>query len=227
MASFNGFGSDALPFLKALAFHQSKEWFEANRETYEREVKTPLAELVGSLAEAMTRHGLPFRGDAKGSVFRINRDIRFSKDKSPYKTATSCLLTRSGSKSDPGVLYVHIDPKGCFVAAGFYHPEPVALARLRRTIAQAPEPFLAMTRALAKAELTLSQSELLTRLPRDFGEVDDPAIAEALRRKSFVCSRPVADAAIGEASLSDEIVVFAKDAMPLLEWGWSAIVQER
>lgn len=227
MAGFTGFGTDALPFLKALAFHQSKEWFEENRETYERDVKTPLGALVASLSEAMERRGLPFRGDRKASVFRINRDIRFSKDKSPYKTATSCVLTRSGTKNDPGLIYVHIDPKGCFLAAGFYHPDPPALGRLRNAIVRSPKVFLAMTKALGKVELTLSDSEMLTRLPRGFEAVDGPDLAAAVRRKSFVCSRPIADASILRPALIDEIVAFAGDAMPLLEWGWPAIVDDR
>lgn len=224
---FDGFGADALPFLKALAFHQSREWFEANRETYERHVKTPLGELVGGLSAAMERRGLPLRGDAKASVFRINRDIRFSKDKSPYKTATSCLLTRSGTKNDPGVLYVHIDPMGCFVAAGFHHPEPAALGRLRRAVARTPAAFLAMTKALATAGLTLSQTDRLTRLPRGFEDVDDPTIVEALKHKSYICSRPVEDASIGRAAFVDEIVAFTGDALHLLEWGWRASVDSR
>ena len=101
--SFQGFGPDALPFFKALAFHQTREWFEENRATYEAQIKAPFGDLVEDLASAFAKSGIPLRGDRKASLFRLNRDIRFSKDKSPYKTHAGAVLTRGGAKDDAGL----------------------------------------------------------------------------------------------------------------------------
>src|SRR5271154_5960020 len=143
--SFQGFGPKALPFFKALAFHQSREWFEANRGTYESAVKGPLGDLVEDVAERFRKAEIPIKGDRKASAFRIHRDVRFSNNKDPYKTNAGVALTRSGAKSDPGVLYFHLSPEECFFAAGFHMPDPHELAKLRTAAARAPKAFKAMT----------------------------------------------------------------------------------
>jgi uncharacterized protein (TIGR02453 family) len=225
--SFEGFGPQALPFFKALGFHQSKEWFDENRATYEAEVKGPFGDLVEDLSAVFAKAGAPLKGDRKASLFRLNRDIRFSKDKSPYKTHAGAVMTRGGAKNDKGLFYIHIAPDGCFVAAGFYHPEPPDLAALRRAIARAPKDYQKALAALKKAKLELSDEDSLTRLPRGFEEVSDPKIAAAIMRKSFICSRPIAAARIASPKLVEELAAFGKQALPLLKWGWDAIVDER
>ena len=95
---FQGFGAQALPFFKALAFHQSKEWFEANRGTYESAVKAPMGDLVEETAAGLAKAMIPIKGDRKSSLFRIHRDLRFSRNKDPYKTNSGVALTRTGTK---------------------------------------------------------------------------------------------------------------------------------
>lgn len=224
---FQGFGPQALPFFKALGFHQTKEWFEANRAIYENEIKGPLGDLVEDLSAAFVKSGTPLKGDRKASLFRINRDVRFAKDKSPYKTNSGAVLTRSGGKNDPGLLYFHLSADGCFAAAGFYQPEPEELTRLRGAIARSPKAWSAMTAKLAKAGLALSADYAMKRAPRGFETVADPAVAAALRNKSFVCSRPIAQDRLAAPELVGDLAAFARDVMPLLEWGWSAVVDAR
>jgi uncharacterized protein (TIGR02453 family) len=225
--SFTGFGPQALPFFKALGFHQTKEWFEANRAIYEGEIKAPLGDLVEDLAAAFAKARAPLKGDRKSSLFRIHRDVRFAKDKNPYKTNAGAVMTRSGAKNDPGLLYFHLAADGCFAAAGFYHPEPDELARLRAAIVRAPAAWSKMTAKLAKAGLTLSDRYAMKRAPRGFEDVADPAIAAALRHKSFICLRPIPDDSLAAPTLVDDLEAFARDAAPLLEWGWSAVVDAR
>ncbi|HXW21094.1 MAG TPA: TIGR02453 family protein [Roseiarcus sp.] len=225
--SFSGFGSNALPFFKALAFHQNKEWFEENRATYENEVKAPLGDLIEDLVAAFAKARLPLKGDRKGSIFRLHRDIRFSKDKSPYKTHAGAVLTRSGGKNDPGLLYIHVSPEECFAAAGFYGPEPEALARFRRAIVRAPKGYAKMLAALAKSGLELSDEYDVSRAPREFAGASNPAVIAALKKKSFICSRTIPATRLKSPALVDDLVAFGKDARPLLEWGWAAIVDER
>ena len=225
--AFQGFGREALPFFKALAFHQTREWFEANRSTYESAVKGPMGDLVEDVAERLGQAKIPIRGDRKSSLFRIHRDVRFSANKDPYKTSSGVVLTRSGNKNDAGLLYFHLSPEECFFAAGFYLPESDQLARLRAAAARSPKAFKVMTAKLKKAGLALSEEESLKRAPRGFEAIDDPKIAAALRLKSMVCVRPVPEAAVGAPALVEDFCAFAADALPLLKWGWDALVDQR
>jgi uncharacterized protein (TIGR02453 family) len=225
--AFAGFGPQALPFFKALAFHQSREWFEANRETYEIVVKGPMGDLVENVAERLEQAKIPLKGDRKSSVFRVHRDVRFSANKDPYKTHAGVVLSRSGKKNDPGLVYFHLSPEECFFAAGFYLPDSDRLGRLRAGAARAPEAFKAMTAKLKKAGLALSVEDSLKRAPRGFEAIDDPEIAAATRLKSMICRRLVPEAAIAAPPLVDDFCAFAVEALPLLKWGWDAIVDSR
>ena len=89
--AFTGFRPAAFAFLRDLAANQSKPWFEANRAVYEREVQGPAMALAKDVAAELARRDLPLTGSAKRSTFRIHRDMRFSKDKTPYKTHIACI----------------------------------------------------------------------------------------------------------------------------------------
>ncbi len=225
--TFTGFGPQALPFFKALKFHQSREWFEANRETYESAVKGPMGDLVEDVIVRLGQAKIPIKGDRKSSLFRIHRDVRFSANKDPYKTNSGAVLSRSGNKNDPGLLYFHLSPDQCFFAAGFYAPDPPKLARLRAAAARAPKPFKAMTAKLKKTGLALSAEDWLKRAPRGFEAIEDPEIAAATRLKSMICRRSIAETAIASPALIDDFCAFAADALPLLKWGWDALADTR
>jgi len=225
--AFAGFGPKALPFFKALAFHQSREWFEANRETYESAIRGPMGDLVEDVAERLRKAKIPIKGDRKSSLFRIHRDVRFSANKEPYKTHCGAVLTRSGAKNDAGLLYFHLSPEECFFAAGFHLPQPDQLGRLRAAAARNPKAFKAMTAKLKKAGLSLSAEDSLKRAPRGFEQIEDSEIAAAVRLKSLVCMRPISEATIASPALTDGFCAFARDALPLLEWGWDALADRR
>jgi len=225
--AFQGFGPKALPFFKALAFHQTKEWFEANREVYEREIKGPMGDFVDEAAALLAKAKVPIKGDRKSSLFRIHRDVRFAHNKDPYKTNAGAALTRSGSKTDPGVLYFHLSPEQCFFAAGFHMPDPHELARLRAAAVRDAKAFKRMTDKLGATGLALSQDSALKRAPRGIQEIDDPEIALAARLKDFICLRPVAEARIAEPALAADFCAFASDSLPLLKWGWNALADAR
>ncbi len=221
--TFAGFGPKALPFFKALKFHQSREWFEANREIYESAIRGPMGDLVEDVAERLRKAKIPIKGDRKSSLFRIHRDVRFSANKDPYKTNSGVVLSRSGNKNDPGLLYFHLSSEECFFAAGFHQPDPDKVARLRGAAARAPKAFKAMTAKLKRAGLALSAEDSLKRASRGFEAIADPEIAAATRLKSMICLRPVPEAAIASPALVDDFCVFARDALPLLKWGWDAL----
>jgi uncharacterized protein (TIGR02453 family) len=220
---FRGFGPKALRFFDNLGSNNDREWFQQHRSEYENEVQRPLAELVTALAAELSQRGVPLTGDPKRSIFRIHRDVRFSNDKSPYKTHAGAVLTRDGTKNSQGLLYIHVASQGSFTAAGFYHPDPDQLAALRREIAAAPERFEALERALKKARLEVGRDEALTRLPRGFDHVPPGPTAETLKLKSFVVHRPLSEESLSRPRLIKEIADFAEEALPLLNFGWAAL----
>ena len=225
--AFRGFGPQALPFLKALAFHQTKDWFDANRAVYDSDLKGPMGDLVETLAVEFARQNLPLTGERKSSLFRINRDVRFAKDKRPYKTNCGAVMTRGGSKKEPGLFYIHVAPEGCFTATGFYQPEPQPLAHLRAAMARAPGAWKRLLARLASADLAPSAEYALTRSPRGYEATEDAELAAGLKLKSIVVVRAIPETRIAAPELIDDLVAFAKDSLPLLEWGWAAVVEKR
>jgi uncharacterized protein (TIGR02453 family) len=121
---------------------------------------------------------LPLVGDLRRGIFRIYRDVRFSPDKRLYKTHAGAVLTRSGGRHDPGVLYIHVAPGESMVAAGFWHPDPALLARLRRAVLADPEGFLTIVERLCTAGCPLSTCAV-TRRRFSSGCKAHPAIAPA------------------------------------------------
>jgi uncharacterized protein (TIGR02453 family) len=220
---FEGFAPVAFEFLRELAARQDREWMARNKAVYERSLRDPMASLVAAVSEGLAEAGSPLRGDPRRSVFRIHRDTRFSKDKRPYKTNIGATLTRDGAKLSPGLLYVHIDPAGPFLAAGFYHPEPPTLHRLRRRLAERPDEWRETRARLAEAGLELSRGEALTRPPRGYEEVSDPDIGDVLKLKSWIVSSPLEETDTYDPALPQRIVRFAQAADPLLSFGWTAI----
>jgi uncharacterized protein (TIGR02453 family) len=221
--SFAGFGARALGFLKALGFHQNREWFLENKSLYESEVRAPMAALVVALSAELARREIALTGDPKRSVFRIYRDVRFTKEKHPYKTHCGAALSRDGGKSSAGILYIHVAPEGSFVASGFYRPEPPQLAALRGAIVAAPKRWQTLERQLEAAALPLSREDAMTRLPRHFEHAAGSPLAETLKLRSFIVRRPLTAAALRRAALVCAIADFAGAAEPLLRFGWSSI----
>jgi uncharacterized protein (TIGR02453 family) len=222
---FGGFGKQALGFFKALKFHQSKEWFEENRGLYESDVLGPFTALLDDLTAEFAKRKIPLKANGRKSIFRIHRDVRFSRDKSPYKSHAGAVMTRSGTKGEQGLLYIHIDPEGCFVAAGFHMLDGPQLAAMREAIRRKPAQFEKMVTALEKASLAFSTSDgfQMTRLPRGYEDFRDSPLSGAFRLKSFIVEEPIKDGAIGSPKLTDTVADFAERAMPLLEYGWKAL----
>jgi len=218
---FTGFTPAVFSFFRGLAANQTKAWFDENREIYESQVRAPLASLVVDVAAKLATKNLHFAGDPKRAIFRLNRDVRFSADKSPYKTHAGAAMTRDGAKTSPGLLYIHVGAKDCFTAAGFYHPHPPALQAMREAIVR---DFAGWQKAVGT--LPLSQEDTLIKPPKGF-VAETPEMAEALKLKSWIVRRPLAIATMRQPALVDEVVDFALAAAPLLKFGWSAIEKRK
>jgi uncharacterized protein (TIGR02453 family) len=226
--NFTGFPAEGLDFLRTLAAHNDPAWFKPRRDEYEALVRGPMLALVADLLTLAAAHKLPLTGDPAKSVFRIHRDVRFAKDKSPYKTNVGAVMTRiGGAKNEPGLFYVHVAVEGCFTAAGFYDPAPETLARLRAAMARAPKAWKQTLAKLDKAGLAPSPDYALKRNPRGFEDIEDEAILAGLRYKSIIVTRPLPEARIAEPALVEDLVDFARAALPLLAWGWDAIADTR
>jgi uncharacterized protein (DUF2461 family) len=111
-SAFEGFAPRELGFLADLSANNNKDWFSEHRSVFDEGLKPAMGRLITALSVEFAARDLPFAGDAKKSVFRINRDVRFSRDKRPYKTHISASLTREGDKMAPGAVYVHVEPEG-------------------------------------------------------------------------------------------------------------------
>ena len=218
---FPGFRPEAFDFLRQLAQNNERDWFKPRKETYDDEVLWPMRCLVADASRQAAALGLPLTGDPKRSLFRIYRDIRFSKNKNPYKTHAGAVLSRSGERRDNGVVYIHVEPGKAFIAGGFWRPETSLLRAWRARMAEAPALFLEMTRRLDTAGLALDYGQdTLKRMPRGFENLADTEVAHYLRWKSFIVSRTVSDEALQSPDFTQALVQMMHDALPLLEYGW-------
>ena len=222
-SGFGGFRPAAFEFLDQLRANNDPAWFKPRKAVYEAEVLTPFRALIAAAAEALRQAGLPLTGDPKHAIFRIYRDVRFAADKRPYKTHAGAVLTRSGSKRDPGLLYLHVAPGASMMAAGFWHPQPDRLASLRRAIVADPGDFLQLAAYLERAGHPVTSDERLSRPPRGFGAARGTPVADYLCCKNLTVHAPLSDAEMCSPPVIDRIVDFARTVMPLLEWGWAAI----
>jgi uncharacterized protein (TIGR02453 family) len=219
---FSGFRPAAFSFFRGLARHNDPLWFKPRKAIYDTEVLAPFRALITALGARLEAAGIPLVGDPARGIFRIYRDVRFSADKRLYKTHAGAVLTRSGGKGDPGLLYVHVEPGESMAGVGFWHPEPELLTKLRRAIFDDPESFLEMTGQLNRLGYKVTTDTQLARLPRGFEAAKGAAVAEYLCWKTFIVDVPLSDADLQSPDIVDCIVDIALATRPLLDWGWAA-----
>jgi uncharacterized protein (TIGR02453 family) len=225
-SGFAGFRPAAFTFRNDLRDNNDPAWFKPRKAVYDDEVLAPLRALVVAVAAELQRAGLPLVGDPRRGIFRIYRDVRFSPDKRLYKTHAGAVLTRSGDKRDPGLLYLHLAPGESMVAAGFWHPAPDRLAKLRRAVLADADAFLSLAASFEKAGHPMTSDERLSRPPRGFEAAKGTPQADYVCRKSFTVHQMLSDAEMQSPTAVDRMVAFTQAVMPLLEWGWAAIDDE-
>jgi uncharacterized protein (TIGR02453 family) len=224
--AFRGFGPGALKFLRALARHNDREWFERHRAVYETEVRDPLRALVEEMDVRLARLAPELVGDPRRSIFRIHRDVRFSKDKSPYKTNAACQFYhhdagRGAGQDAEGAgagLYFQLAEGECFVAGGIWMPARPALEKIREAVAADPG---ALDRIVGAAGFrrrfgSLSEEAMLSRLPR--GYADGHPAAPWLRYKSFTASRMLTEREVTSPRLAATIERDFAALVPLVRW---------
>jgi uncharacterized protein (TIGR02453 family) len=182
------FNAATLGFLDELAANNDRVWFEANKARYEALVREPALAFIEAMAPELARFAPHFRVEPRkvgGSLMRVFRDTRFSRDKSPYKTNIGIQFRHELGKDvhAPG-FYLHVATDGCFFGAGCWHPEADVLGRIRDLIAAGPERWVAVRDGRKFAAHWELAGERLSRAPRGYA-ADHPAI-EDLKRKDYV-----------------------------------------
>jgi uncharacterized protein (TIGR02453 family) len=220
---FPGFRPEALQFLRDLIENNNRDWFKPRKSIYDDELKWPLECLVSDVARQAQEQNLTIGGDPKKSLFRIYRDVRFSKNKNPYKTHVSAVLSRSGSRKDTGGLYVHIEPSNIFLAAGFWRPDATMLRAWRNRMSDDPDGFMRLVQHLENTGLEFAEREPLKRLPRGFQDYADTAIADHLRWKSFIVVRNLKEDNVLTPAFTETLLQMTRDSYPLLEYGWQIL----
>lgn len=202
-------------FLTQLKNNNHREWFLEHKKEYEHS-KKEFAGFIGALIASHRSNDASIAHlEAKDCLFRINRDVRFSKDKSPYKTNMGGSISAGGKKGGLAGYYFHLEPGGSFVGGGLYMPEPTSLAKVRQEIDYNWEEFkeLLDNKNFIKIYGGLEQNAefKLQRIPKGY-ENDNPA-AEYLKMKSFVALKNLTD----EEVLSSQVFITTLEAFSALQ----------
>ena len=207
------FGPELVQFLKQIKRNNRRPWFLKNRERYEEEVRQPCLRFITDFGFRLKEISPWIVADAKpngGSLMRIYRDIRFSPDKTPYKTWVGMSFPHAGATAEVhgAGYYLHLDVSRSFLAAGAWHPERRSLAKIRDAIAWKPDEW-----KKAKRGLSLG-GESLTRAPRGYPE-GHPLI-EDLKRLDFIASFEFSDAQVRGPRFLADVTAAAKRLAPLV-----------
>ena len=212
--------NSTIKFLKNLSKNNNKPWFDANRKQYEN-AKT---DFTGFIQTIIDKHGKKDESiahlKAKDCMFRINRDVRFSKDKSPYKNNMGAYINKGGKKSLSGGYYFHCQPGQSFVGGGLWMPMPPELGKVRQEIDYNFDAFKKIIGSKkfksVYNDLSRNTEYILTRVPKGY-EADNPA-AEYLKLKSFVSMTSIKDAELNSKDLSKKVLTAFEALQPLLEF---------
>ena len=185
MNSFPGFPNDLFRFLNDLSKNNNRDWFNENKDRYQKSIVLPVKDFIVVMGERLHKISRSFMADPRtngGSMFRIYRDIRFSKDKRPYKENVGCQFRHIAGKTvhAPG-FYVHIQPGNVFVGGGIWKPPNPVLDKIRTAIVEQSDKWSEITKR-TKYFPTI-EGDQLKRPPRGY-DADHPHI-EDLKRKSF------------------------------------------
>ncbi len=215
--------NDTLKFLKELSNNNNKEWFEKNRKRYENaqtEIKTFIAEWIElySKKDESIAHL-----DPKKCIFRINRDVRFSANKTPYKNNLGAYLAKGGKSSNYAGFYLHIEPNNCFFGAGNYQPMPEDLAKIRQEIDYNFSDFkkIISNKKFKDSFVNLSQENKLKRPPKGYDE-NNEAI-EYLKLKGFTVFKKITEEELTSKDFVKSITELSTTVKPFIDFLNNAI----
>ncbi len=207
-------------FLNELADNNDRDWFNANKQRYEDEVLEPSLAFISDFGPELAKISKHFNALPKksgGSIFRIYRDVRFSKDKRPYKTHVGIHFRHKKHKTAyaPG-FYLHLEPRNCFIGAGIWHPEAPALKKIRQAIADEPATWAKAYGAVEADKDFELRGESLSRPPKGFS-ADHPEV-EALKRKDFIAVRNIPQSWVTQPDFLKLFAGECRKPVPLVKW---------
>lgn len=225
MAVFEGFPDGTLPFLQALKANNNKAWFNDNKDRYEALVREPALAFIESVGPGLAEISPHFRAIPKkvgGSLMRVYRDTRFAKDKTPYKTNIGIQFRHELGKDvhAPG-FYVHIEPEGCFVGAGIWHPESKVLNDIRTFIDDNPAAWKKAIQRGTFAKQFQLEGDSLKRPPRGFN-ADHPLIDD-LKRKDFIAIKTIPSDSIHSKRFTASVLRDFQKTDPLMHYLCTAL----
>lgn len=216
-AETNPINPRTFAFLRDLARNNDRDWFNANKPRYIADVRDPLLDFIASFAPKLAKispHLVADPSPVGGSLFRIYRDTRFSKDKSPYKTHAGMTFRHADGRDVHGpIFYLHLEAGRVFTAAGMWHPPSDALKKIRDAIVENPRRFRSVLRTRGCA---LDDSDRLSRPPR--GYPADHPLVEELKRKTFTTSREFSEKAACAPGFVGEFAKVCRSAKPLVQF---------
>ena len=228
MQPFQGFPDELFGFLQELARNNNKEWFNENKTRYQNDVVKPVTEFIEAMGERLARISNCFIADPRphgGSMFRIYRDTRFSKDKRPYKENVGCQFRHFMGKSAhaPG-FYLHLEPGHVFYGGGIWKPDNKALTPIREAIATSPETWTGIVDGPRfKGQFGQVDGESLKRPPKGF-DPEHPLIGD-IKKKSYFAIKEVDSVRVTTPRFIDEVDEAFQAAAPLMEFLTSALGQ--
>jgi len=212
---FTGFRPEAIQFLADLAANNDRAWFTPHKAEYERLLKGPLEALCIALDVRFRERGIPLGADPARSPFRIYRDVRFSKDKSPYKTNIGASFPWTGDGDGRPGGYFHLSPGDIFIGGGMWHPEPARLAAFRHLVDSEPARIHAVIDDPDYVKtFGVPMGERLSRVPKGY-RVDHPD-GELLKLKDIGFGRQLADDDVSSVALVDLIADTLDLGVPML-----------
>lgn len=210
--------ASTLKFIRDLKKNNNKPWFDVNRKKYE-DAKADFVSFVEILITAIGKFDPAVSSlKAKECIFRINRDVRFSKDKSPYKTNMGTYINPGGKKVNTPGYYFHCEPGQSFAAGGLYVPEPALLAKVRQEIDYNFDEWkkIVNNKTFKKYFPKVDGIEVLSRPPKGYSD-DNPAIA-FLKMKSYIVSRPLTDAQLTHKDLVKDVSRTFETMKPMIDF---------
>jgi uncharacterized protein (TIGR02453 family) len=209
-----------LKFLSQLKKNNNKPWFDAHRAQYEA-AKIDFSNFIQLVIDAVQKSDTTITGlTAKDCQFRINRDVRFSKDKRPYKENFGAFICRGGKKSIYAGYYFHLAPGNSFIGGGLWHPEPANLKKVRQEIDYNWEEFSSIIKnknfKKIYSDLYKGEDVSLSRMPKGYEEAN--AAIDYLKLKSLIAETKIADEDLTKATLHKKTIAAFEALQPLLKF---------
>lgn len=220
MAEKGHFARRTFGFLRDLAANNNREWFQANKGRYESDVKEPALRFIQDFAPRLAKLSPHFRADPRangGSLFRIYRDVRFSKDKSPYKSYTGIQFRHEAARDAhaPG-FYLHLEPGDCFIGVGIWRPDGPTVRAIRQGLVDDPKGWKgAINRTAFKNRFELT-GDRLVRPPKGF----DPGhpLIEDLKWKDYIAFAKLTQKAVTDSGFLTEFTAFCRAGLPYVSF---------